>query len=137
MGAPQHAAEPLAHCCAESAQQIEPDQAAIGIVVIVAGGIGAEQSVRAGFDDGETIVDGDDEQHVVHRHAGWPGTLGQGDVTGLDVAQFGLQIPQTVVSCIALDTDAAAVNQVAGDGVRGGSGVAHGEFYFDRAQDSV
>jgi hypothetical protein len=114
VGAAQNATQALLDRSAKTLEQIQADQARIGVSVVAAvGRVGHPQRFGTGFDDVELLVDDQAQQHLVHRFAGAAGAGGHRGVAGLGVDEAGIDFPKAVAARIDLHVDAAAMPELA------------------------
>jgi hypothetical protein len=103
-----HPAETRLDVLAEILQQIEADQpGVVGPDRVAMAGVRNPAGFRMGGQDVQLSVDGDREDHVVHRVAGRPHAGGERKVARLGIGQDRFEVPQAVITCKGVDPNRA------------------------------
>src|SRR5438093_2800642 len=109
---------------AKALQQVQADEAAIGIAMLAAvAGIGHPAGFGACFQDIDALVDDQTQQHLVNRRACGAGVARHWNVACLDVEQYRIDFPQPIATGEHLHVDRAAVLELS---MVGGAGQRHG-----------
>src|SRR6266446_478903 len=116
MGAAMHAAQPGAHLAMEAAADAKPDQLLEVRRHVAADPVGRLVGHRFDIDDGEFVVEGEADRHVMDEIAGLdrPAPFA-GMLVGLLVGDATLDVPQPVLAEKALAGDATRVQMLSPD----------------------